>query len=474
MAQTTAQAYRSWILAQKNDDYTISENNGDIRITSAYAEGEINFVENMGFQIIEMKTINKKDDDIVFFLHFELMEEERAKELFREMMEAFTELKNQQKTKVLICCSSGLTSSYFALQLNETAEYLKKEYEFDYASYSNLYEKGFDFSAVLLAPQIKYHLKEAKSILKDQFVEVIPAKVFAAYDTAAVIEGLELLKAQHAAQIMEEQKAAMKKELQNKARILSVVLNIGKEHDTLEIPIRYYSEGEIKFETVLKKKWSRFEDILQVLKESEIHHMSEYIDRIAFCLPGIIKDGVLSFRTEHHRGEVNIRQQVEEMFDIPLTLNNSTDMAALGFYYSQDQYTSINFHSYKPEGGNGESLIREGKLISGRNNIVGEVSFTRKTLKKEDLHPGEKYKPKEIEKYLALFLTNSIIYSGPDAICIFSPLTPDMDHLHKRIAKYLPEEYIPDLIHIPEEEKIEYAHLGNLMKAREDMENESI
>lgn len=78
-----------------------------------------------------------------FYLYFELKDIKHAEELFEEMLETFETLKNHEKIKILLCCTSGLTTNFFKEKLNEAAEILSLDYEFYAVSFSKIYSEAF-------------------------------------------------------------------------------------------------------------------------------------------------------------------------------------------------------------------------------------------------------------------------------------------------------------------------------------------
>ena len=59
-----------------------------------------------------------------FYLHFELRDLNYVEELFAEMLATITDLKSKQTVKILLSCTGGLTTVFFADKLNETAKIL--------------------------------------------------------------------------------------------------------------------------------------------------------------------------------------------------------------------------------------------------------------------------------------------------------------------------------------------------------------
>ena len=115
--------YKAWILAQKIPDATITDAGDSVKISTGYATGEVNF-HDLDVFIIEMIVTNLADGENKFYLHFELKDLAYAEELFGEMADALADLKQQQTLKILLSCTGGLTTGFFAEKLNDAAKIL--------------------------------------------------------------------------------------------------------------------------------------------------------------------------------------------------------------------------------------------------------------------------------------------------------------------------------------------------------------
>ena len=151
--------YREWCLSHRSSEYKISfykDKYEHISVSTDYAEGTVAFYPLENFNIVEMSVVNKITTDAVFYLHFELKDMNHAKGLFEEMVSVVLKQKTSTVTKVLLCCSSGITTHYFLEKLKSASNLLNLDFEFSAVSYNNLYVKGYDNDVILLAPQIGF------------------------------------------------------------------------------------------------------------------------------------------------------------------------------------------------------------------------------------------------------------------------------------------------------------------------------
>ncbi len=184
--------FQSWIKEQHNDDYQIVEDNESlIKLVTDYGEASIRFTVIEQSTIVEFSIVSKKDDSVKFYLHFELNDENHAKQLYDEMVETLIGLKDEKTLRVLLSCSAGLTTSMFAENLNSVAGMLGLDYHFDAVSYLSIYEEVEKYDVVLIAPQIGYMLNRLKESLTDKLVLQIPTAIFASYDASGALRFLQ-------------------------------------------------------------------------------------------------------------------------------------------------------------------------------------------------------------------------------------------------------------------------------------------
>ena len=185
----TSDLFKKWIIDHQNDDYQINvESEQTIKLTTSYGEATIQFTDVTNGTIVEFNIISYKNQEVQFYLHFELNDENHAHQLYDEMIETLIGLKDKKTTRVLLSCSSGLTTSMFADNLNSVVEMLGEDYHFDAVAYSNIYEQVENCDLVLIAPQIGYMLKRLQESLPDKLVLQIPTATFASYDAIGAVK----------------------------------------------------------------------------------------------------------------------------------------------------------------------------------------------------------------------------------------------------------------------------------------------
>ena len=92
--------FKEWIKNHETKDYQIIENNQDcIELNTDYGKAEIHFTDVTEGTIVEFNIVSYKDQEVKFYLHFELNDEDHAHQLYDEMVETLIELKNKKTLK---------------------------------------------------------------------------------------------------------------------------------------------------------------------------------------------------------------------------------------------------------------------------------------------------------------------------------------------------------------------------------------
>lgn len=181
--------YIRWILMQNNYYNLKIENDPDnsntIIVSNEVVVGKIIYYD-MG--IFEEEITDRQTNEKIFYLHFQLNHFNHAVELFKEMIHCALEATNKPLLKVLLSCSGGLTTTFFASKMQELAILQKIPYEIEATGYGRLFEIGSDYDIILLAPQVSYLLPQVKRRLPEKMVATIPTRVFATNDYSGALK----------------------------------------------------------------------------------------------------------------------------------------------------------------------------------------------------------------------------------------------------------------------------------------------
>ena len=461
------QSFKEKILSAKLDDAKISEVAGNFEIKTDYAIGKINFYA-LDVLIVEMSVTNLADDENKFYLHFELRDLNYAEELFAEMLATITDLKSKQTVKILLSCTGGLTTGFFAEKLNESAKILELDYKIDAVPFHKLYEVAQDYSVILLAPQIAYQMQKVSEILSESLVLKIPAKIFASYDSGEMLqfirENLENYKKTAAERII----AKVKKGIITDAKILSIAILPSKKDN--RIAYKIYKKGEIIFEeTVIKKNLNLVSDLCDIL--DTVGCRCKKFKAVGIATAGAIHDGHLDIK-EYISPEFNLKKFLEEKYKIPVTITNNLKAASLGFYVQQEKFENILFLS-RPYGfrSGGIGMVLNGKVFDGAHNMAGEVRYAMQSfLSKEDWEKSFMVNPEKVLESLSVEIRIGISVVDPEVICLRSDMTPDLEEIKNKIAEIIPEKYLPEFVKFSAKDMQELALLGEMILSLEELE----
>lgn len=148
--------------------------------------------------LMELSIEDRKTGENQFYLHFEVKEMKSARDNIQAFFDFFTDrnqaeealdmraMQIQHPMRLLISCTSGLTSAYFAYTMKNALDKAGMKVTIDAVSYTEIdrVEKQYDY--ILLAPQIAYKLPEFQEKYGKR-VMTVDSREFATYDANRVI-----------------------------------------------------------------------------------------------------------------------------------------------------------------------------------------------------------------------------------------------------------------------------------------------
>lgn len=154
--------------------------------------------------IMELFVEDRRTGETPFYLHFEAKDPESARDNIQAFFDFFKDkkpmkenldvatVKHGQGMRLLVSCTSGLTSSYFAYTMRNALEKADIDISIDAASCAEIDELQGNYDYILLAPQIAYKLPEYREKYGDR-VMTVDSRDFASYDVNKVINRLARL-----------------------------------------------------------------------------------------------------------------------------------------------------------------------------------------------------------------------------------------------------------------------------------------
>ena len=452
-----ANDFRSWILSRAMmlrhvvEGCTVeSPDDEHVRIITEKATANVNFyeLEPGAPEIVELNIIPADDpDNPTFFLHFEMDDLDHAQQLFDELTDTLSQLTAQKVTRILLSCTSGLTTSFFAKKLAEVATTLSLDYEFEAKPIVQALEVAGEYEAVMLAPQVHMHRDEMVERHPDLVVFEIPGAVFGSYDAGTALRMLLNAMSENAlAARMEQADTRIVRKLDNDKRILVISAVYGVK-DSL-YSYRVYDHGEVVLDGCVEKPGRSYCDVKDVLATVHLQGVDpSSLDAIGLALPGVV-DGSTVHMVSIDLGMPDFAK-LSESLGVPIFVDNNANAAAVGCYVSQDEYENIALHR-QPTGYcvGGQGLIIDGRLVRGNHGLAGEQGYLVQKLGGRDSLRKKGWTTEGALDLVSSYLLCNISVAAPEAIYVAVDLLPDMDELAAELARWLPEGTVPKLVHV--------------------------
>ena len=451
--------FRNWIESQPENGFKRSEIDREgYLFDSPYGECEIRFYDD---EIVEMIIKSKADASVKYYLHFQLKEMEYAMTLYSEMMEAFQDLKSHDKVRVLLCCTSGATTGYFANLLNETAQAMGLDYSFDATSYYFIYDKAPAYDVVLTAPQINYKYKKIVNCLPRKLILQMPTVTFAQNNAFEMLNVLnQEMEAYKIRKVQEDSPNLVHDCSQSSMQDLIIAVGSICGSENFRSYGRVYDGDRIVMEDAQvkpRKFGANYMDILdnllfQIQKQWDQKGPEPTVAMISVVLPGELNNGKWTlFGTEYLCED--LKEQLEERYGVPVELNNNSNASALGYALQHPEYQSVLFYSHPyrvPNGGMG--LVIDGSVIKGRTGRAGEVHYFTPSMKTSG-SPEELCRTEQgMVELVMQELLPALSLFDPDVVAVRSPMTSDMEELKENIGISIPGMALPEFVYIPDME----------------------
>lgn len=442
--------YRSWILGQKSEQYNIKEvDEKTIVLDGVGAIGKVVFQGN----VIELSVTNKKNDHIDFYLHFQMQTLGHASSLFNELIDAMATAENTKIVQVLLSCTSGLTTGFFAQELNQAATTLCMDYHFEAVPYNELTAVGRNCDIILLAPQIGYQQPKVQSIFHQIPVVTVPSQVFAKYDVRGALKlvGDSLL-----AQEVVDIPKALQLSVDYDEDILSI--GIFKTTRSTRILYRVYKHSSVlEHGQIIKQKLciDDLDDLIDFMLVSYPH-----LKKVGIATPGIIDQGHLTLEKDQ-LFNVDIIAHFKEKYPyMNIHLDKASEAIAMTLYELQD-YKSLSF-LYLPKSSYvaGMGNINEGKIMNGHMDVSGDLHQLPFIYEKD---PREQILSEEgcldiVAKHFLL----SIMTFSPEVLAFYCSNVVNVEDVVKKLEDYVPRHYIPKIKKLDNIE--EYLLFGEMLK----------
>lgn len=456
------ETFRSWVLDQRPAGVRPHAiDNDKIRLETTHSLAEVNFYPyEDDREICELRITQKGEDDSSFFLHFMLDELDRAQELFDDMATALAESEEHDTTRVLLCCTSALTTTLFATKMGEVARTLGLDYEFSALSYDRALLAASSYDAVLLAPQVAHLRQEMAARNPGTMVFEIPGQVFGSYDAAAAVRLL-----MHALRddALEQGMALLEpiRNLRNHYRILVITLFSLRKGSRLGY--RLYDHGKPILEGLVRKPRLDFRDIEDLMETMGARSVDlKSLDAVGIAAPGIVSKGSVRL-PGLDEGGINLGPHLTKRFNVPFYVDNNCNAAAVACYVSQSEYNSVSF--FRQEFGHfagGLGTVLNGRVVRGNKNLAGEPKFFEHRFAYEPYtsYDDARWTAEGMFQIATNVCTATISIVSPEALYVAVDTVDDVDALRAELAHELGDEFVPAIYLVSD--YIERVYLGEL------------
>lgn len=452
--------FKEWLLFQKSEYYNLYLNEKDKDVIIIENELCYSYITFNPQDIIELCVMNKITDDMEFYLHFQFKTLKHAISLFEEMKSCIKKIVDKPKCRILLCCSGGMTTEFFAEKIREVIQLLALNIEVSAVGYQKLFQEGQNYDVVLLAPQVSYIFLQAEKALKNQIVLKIPPQIFAKYNVGALITFIEdsLAKKEKKQTNYIEPLSSMVKLNSNK-NILSVSIN--SNGDNSHISYRLYNKDQsIALDSKIIKDNIKLQDIIDAI--DTVILQNDRIDVIGLAIPGVIVDGYLHSGIVKDIVNKKLGDILKERYQKEIVIINDVNAAAVGYYASQNEYQSLAMLFQPINRMAGAGIIINGQLIKGFGGLAGEVQLLPLHLSDDFLQLSNT--PEGTLEVVVKQVLSIISVVSPEEIVIYSDLIFDSKDVEDEIKKCLSRF---NFTHFPRFVKIEnlseYILLGTMI-----------
>ena len=366
---------------------------------------------------------------------------------------------DQPICRLLLCCSGGMTTAFFADKIKNGIKVLNLNMEVAATSYQKIYNVAQNYDVILLAPQVSYVKLQVEKVFKNKLVLKIPTQIFASYNVGALITFVEeSLKHKENKYNGYVEPLASMMEIKTNKNVLAVSINANGENSHISYRL-YNSHQDIVLDSNIIKSNIKLQDVLDALDTVVLQN--EMIDVISIALPGVMVEGnVYSGIIEG--GNHQLKERLEKRYEKEIYLINDVNAAVVGYYASQNEYKSLAF-LFQPIGRMaGSGIVVNGQLVRGMDHLAGEVALL--PLKLSDSYLNLANTPEGTLELVTKNIMSIIAIVSPEAIVVYSDLILDSqdvsDEIKKSLSQYSLKVY-PKIIKV--ENILEYILLGTMI-----------
>ncbi len=96
----------------------------------------------------------------------------------------------------------------------------------------------------------------------------------------------------------------------------------------------------------------------------------------------------------------------------------------------------------------GQGILVNGELIRGAHGIAGEIKYIMNQFQFQNPLNLNPYHLDSMKEIVTKAILTNISILDPEVIVLRCEMLPDTKEIHDELLKYLPENRIPDIVHI--------------------------
>lgn len=172
------------------------------------------------------------------------------------------------------------------------------------------------------------------------------------------------------------------------------------------------------------------------------------IKALSIGVPGIVRSGSIDICDFNKLSHLPLQSYLEKKFRLPVSVENDVNLTALGYFQRLDTANpeSLVYIYYPEDGMPGSGIVINGRVLRGRSNFAGELSFMPNWIGRDE--QGEAQKNKQL-------FCNYIIDTVLSVNCLINPecivlsgqwFTEDlMESIKSGAHRASPEGHSPEL-----------------------------
>lgn len=223
-----------------------------------------------------------------------------------------------------------------------------------------------------------------------------------------------------------------------------LTISIIKEFRRVNIIYRISNlADEIIYSDEVIKKVVKINDIYDVINIVLVRF--DNIKVIGISIPGIINDGKVTSTGLVNFNDIDLYLLLKNKYDQKIILGNDVNVAAIGFYLTQESYQNVCLLFQPGDGYGGVGTVINGQLLTGKTNCAGEVQYL--PLSNEDQLKLLQTPDGTIELLSKIVACLTAIVN-PEIVAISCTNLEKASDLDDCLATMIPAKYLPRIVKI--------------------------